>query len=302
MDGGPLGGWTAPPPGRTLRAMAQATLSLLTAFALLLAPAVARAQAAPAAPSLLAAGVDDLGRPFPDPVILQRARVQAGLGIGMTVAGGALLFGGMMVGSAAARGELVLPPSPFPRLIHSDRIDDSSIDGFLFIGVTAGLGVVLAFVGVPLMSVGVFTTKQLLRTIKGAEKVPRTVANEPLYWRGLMTQHLGQATSIAGGALIAVGIIALVGQGATVDTQIYDPLGWIIGPSILAGGVGVLVLGMETAKKGRATQDATWDAVDPRRQPVSVRPVPSIPLPVIATRAGPTGPETWAGVGWSLSF
>ncbi len=279
--------------------MARASVSLLVAFSLLMAPALARAQAGP---SLVQAGQDDLGRPFPNPEILQQARIQAGMGIGLTAAGGVLLFGGMMLGSAAARGELTLPPSPFPRLIQSERIDDSSIDGFVFIGVTAGVGILLAFIGVPLMSVGMFTTKQLLRTIKGAEKVPRTVANEPLYWRGLQTQHFGQATGIAGGALLAFGIIALVAVGATVGTQVYDPVGWAVGPGIIAGGTAVLVLGIKTTQKGRATQKAVWDDVDPRRQPVSLAPLPGLPLPILATRPGPLGTETWGGVGWSLAF
>jgi hypothetical protein len=299
--------------------MSRGVLSVVAAFALLMAPGLARAQAGAtteasdkteasetpeatkATEDLLASmRMDDLGRVFPDPEILQRARLQSGFGVGLSVAGVGLLFTGMMVGSAAARGELTLPPSPFPSLIQSDRIDQSSIDGFIFIGATAGIGVLLAFIGVPMMSVGMFTTKQMLRTIKGAEKVPRTVANERVYWRGLQTQHSGQAIGIAGGAFVAFGIIALVGQGATVGTQIYTPAVWAVGPAILGTGVGVLILGIKMTQKGRATQKQTWDAVDPRRQKVSA--IPGIPMPILARRPGPTGRQTWAGVGWSFYF
>ena len=276
-------------------------MSVLAAFSLLMAPAVARAQASPAAAvAPPTASVDTMGRPFPDPTILNNARLQAGIGAGLTAASAGFLFTGMMVGSAAARGELILPRMPGPRLIQSDRIDDSSIDGFAFIGIFAGIGIVMAFVGIPLLSVGMFTTKQMLRTIKGAEKVPRTVANEARYWRGLQTQHFGQAIGIAGGALVAVGVVAIVGQGATVGTQLYDPVGWAIGPSILVGGVAILVLGIKMTQKGRATQKAVWHEVDPRRQPISA--VPGLPMPIVATRPGPRGPETWGGVSWSLLF
>ena len=292
--------------GPTLPAMARATLSVFAAFSLLMAPVVVHAQGAVDSPVAATVkpppmgSVDSLGRPFPNPDILKNARLQAGFGAGLTAGAGVLLFTGMMVGSAGARGELTLPRMPGPRLIESDRIADSSIDGFIFIGVFGGLGIVMAFVGIPLLSVGMFTTKQMLRTIKGAEKVPRTVANESVYWRGLQTQHFGQAIGIAGGALVAVGVVAVVGQGATVGTQVYDPVGWAIGPSILVGGVAVLILGIKTTQTGRATQKTLWDEVDPRRQPLSA--VPGLPLPIVATRPGPRGPETWGGVAWSLSF
>lgn len=282
--------------------MLRAPLSLLTALCLVFAPTLAHAQdPASEGPTVqeqaaVMGSMDSQGRVFPNPDILKNARTQFGVGVGLTVGGAVLLFTGMMVGSAAARGELTLPPSPFPSLIQSDRLEDGFGDGFTFIGITAGVGLGLILAGVPIMSVGNFTTRQMLRTIRGAEKVPRTVANEDRYWKALMTQHMGQALGIVGGAVIAFGIIALVAQGATLDTRFYAPWRWVLGPAILAGGVGVLVLGIELTKKGRSTQDAVWDEVDPRRQKAAV--YPGIPVPIVSYRDG----NRWAGVGWSLAW
>ena len=90
-------------------------VSLLLSFALLFAPLLAYADdgAAPAPepePELAApARVDDLGRPFPDPLLLRRSRTWTGLGAGMTGLGSAMVVTGLFVGSAFARGEIVPP-------------------------------------------------------------------------------------------------------------------------------------------------------------------------------------------------
>ena len=67
------------------------------------------------------------------------------------------------------------------------------------LGVTFGLGAGLLGLGIPIASTGTFTTKQMNRTIKGAEKVPRTVANETRYWDYYGQRQAGQALTVSGG-------------------------------------------------------------------------------------------------------
>lgn len=282
--------------------MARTALCLLIACSLICAPAMAAAADAPAEPEVAevaapAAGpLDDLGRPFPNPELVLRARQWTAGGVVMTAVGGALMLTGLTVGSGVARGELQLPGRSIGLDLAENPDNATLIDGAIFIGTTLLSGMILALVGVPMLSAGTFTTKQLDRTIKGAEKVPRTVANEGAYWRGVIQQQYGQAFSIAGGAGVAFGILSIVAVAVTIDTEAYDPELWFA----LLPGFGMagafLPAGLLLVRDGKALQKQTWDAVDPRRQSMFQ---PGIPLPMVSMSQA--GNERAPIVGWAWS-
>ncbi len=258
--------------------------------------------------------VDVLGRPFPGPDLVREAKVRTVGGLLAVGAGAGLLASGLFVGSSVARGELAGGTRPG-----------------IGIGALFGSGIGLLSAGLPTVSVGVFTTKQLDRTIKGAEKVPRVVANEERFWKAVMGEHIGRTIAIGGGGSLLLGVVALAGVAATIDTDFYDARYWAAVAGTFGGGAGMVVLGILVEKGAREKQEAIRDEVDPYRrklrleeaaepggspepagseeeegaapapgiQPVVAPPVPTL-TPIPPTKA--RGAGLVVGLGWSVAF
>jgi len=241
---------------------------------------------------------DALGRPFPDPALLRMARGWTIGGAVLTVSGGSMMLAGMLLGSAAARGQLVVP-------------DDAQ---YGFFGLLAG-GPLLLCAGLPLMASGTFTTGQLLRTIKGAPKVPRTVANERVYWQGYQLGLYGQAVVVAGGASVLMGVLGLVAAVFSVNSEYYLPAVWAIPIGSFASSAGMIVLGLLMQKASKAKMERIRDAVDPFRQgpagsktgsaPATFSPgaLALVPMPSFSVAADARGrTATRASLSWSFPF
>jgi hypothetical protein len=164
--------------------------------------------------------------------------------------GAALLVTGMTLLTSGARGEIVLPMGA-----------SQGLSGMM----SGGAG--MAFIGIPLLSAGPYTTKQLLRTIKGAEKVPRTVANEQAYWDAYLRRQYAQAITVSGGGSILLGVLTLAAVGALVGTELYKPEYWLSSIGPFAGGAALLASGIAATKDADARMEAVRNAVDPMRQP-----------------------------------
>lgn len=275
------------------------TLALLPLLCLLLtlAPRVVLAEepASPDEPSLTdddlkARGrMDDLGRVFPDPFLLKRSRTWIGAGAVMTVSAAGLLAGGMTLGLAYAREELEVPPQGTFTLLT------------MFVG-----GATLGFVGIPLLSAGWYMNQQLRRTIKGAEKVPRVVANEARYWSAYAARMYGQAMMVSGGGSVLLGVLAIVGVGALVGTDVYDPGLWAGVAMPFGAGASLIVGAILLQKAADAQMEAIRQEVDPMRQ-ASARPGPD-PLAFVPVVTGGRGrrtdgrDETRFGLAWSFAF
>jgi len=240
--------------------------------------------------------VDDQGRPFPDPSLVRMGRNWIGTGAALTVTGAGLVLGGMVVGSALARGEIV----------------DTPVLRGVLVGALAG-GAALAGVGLPTLSAGTFTTRQLLRTIRGAEKVPRTVANERSYWLAYRSSQYGQSLAIAGGASIMLGVVAVAAVAATIDTDYYDPLYWLIPVGMFGGGAAMTVGGLLWKRDSDLRLESIQDAVDPyrngasspassetRRSPRAEPLLPRLSLMVHPRKDGSLGGSL--RLGWGFAF
>lgn len=230
--------------------------------------------------------VDALGRPFPDPAVLRRSQGWTGGGVALTATGGALLVTGLFVGSSVARGEFTIG--------DGERGANGAFFGTLF-----GAGAALLAAGVPLASAGTFSTKQLKRTIKGAEKVPRVVANEPLYWDFYLRRQIGQGLTVSGGGAILMGVVATAGVIALVGTEYYEPQYWAGVAGAYGGGAAMIVLGILLQKDADERMEALRKRVDPYEQQATVAPRlrrpgfdPSLLIP------RPAG----LGVGWGFAF
>ncbi|MBN95144.1 MAG: hypothetical protein CL928_13920 [Deltaproteobacteria bacterium] len=240
--------------------------------------------------------VDDQGRPFPDPALVRMGRSWTGAGIALTATGAALVLGGMVVGSSMARGEIVTTPA---------------LRGVL-VGTMAG-GAILVGAGLPTLSAGTFTTRQLLRTIRGAEKVPRTVANERSYWLAYRSSQYGQGVAIGGGGLILLGVVAVAAVAATVDTDYYDERYWLIPVGMFGGGAAMTVGGLLWKRQSDQRLESIRDAVDPYRQQESAAAWrsgrramhPADLLPRLALTLGPPGEGTvlrGVSLRWGFAF
>ncbi len=251
----------------------------LLALALSLPPAAASAQDAEVE------RLDSLGRPFPDPLLVKRAQAQTVAGLSMAGLGGASLIAGLFVGSSVARGDI--------------EIGTANETGAL-LGVTFGVGAVLIGVGIPMASTGTFTSKQLNRTIKGAEKVPRTVANESRYWDYYGQRQVGQALTVSGGGAVLLGVVATAGAVALVDSDFYRPEIWAAVGGAFGGGAAMIVVGALLQKDADTRMEALKKEVDPyyreqaslppRLRPFQIDRRELIPLP------------TATGVSWSFRF
>jgi len=236
--------------------------------------------------------VDDLGRPFPDPLILRRARGWTGAGVVLSGAGAGLVLTGLTLGSALARGEIAPVPGA------------GGIVGGIF-----GFGLGLAVAGVPLLAAGPFTVRQLQRTIRGAEKVPRTVANESRYWRAYLTRQYALAFQVAGGGAVLLGVLSSVAVGVLVGTERYDPAYWGIVAGGFGGGAVLIIGGLALSKRAVAAMEAVRDEVDPLRQDApessSLRVLPQVgpPLPSFGVRRDESGQdEVFGSLRWTLLF
>jgi len=285
------------------------TFSLLLVLSLLAVPGSVLAsepgeaeEASPSTAESPAPGlepVDALGRPFPDPEILLRARRWTIAGATITVAGVSTMMAGMLLGSAALRGQISVPTEGM----------------YVFAGLLIG-GPVLLVAGLPLLSAGNFTRGQLTRKIKGVPKVPRTVANEWAYWRAYSLRLFGQSAVIAGGAAVMMGVLGLVAAGFSAESEYYRPEIWAFPASAFSSGAGLIIGGLLLQKSSRAKMEQIRDDVDPfRRSPSesgsaapSIRRGPAaalalLPLPgisVASDRHGGLVPR--ASVSWYLRF
>ena len=235
----------------------------------------------PAAP----ARVDSLGRPFPNPVVMQRARAQTVGGIVMAGVGGAAMMTGLFVGSAVAREEI--------------KIGTAQETGAV-LGATFGVGAGLLGLGIPIVSTGTFTTKQMNRTIKGAEKVPRTVANETRYWDYYGQRQAGQALTVSGGGAVLMGVVATAGAVALIGSEFERPEIWAAVGGTYGGGAAAIVLGILLQKDADKRMDALAREVDPYYKEQASLPPRLQPLKIDARELipVPTGP----GVSWSFRF
>lgn len=266
------------------RAVHRRLLSSFLCLTLLLSPVVGRAQTveAPLAPPV---PVDNLGRPFPDPFLVRRANGWLGGGATMAGVGAALLVSGLFVGSAMVRGELESPTE--------GRVGA--------VAMLAG-GAVLGFSGLPLISAGRHTRGQLLRTIRGVEKVPRTVANERRYWDSYLAHEQAQAVALGGGGMLMLGVVNVVAVAALVGTELYDARYWLSAVGTLSAGGVTFALGMWQGDKTKAQMKAIRDEVDPPRTPTAFV-LPSPPLPTFSfqrDRAGRT--VATFGLAWATTF
>ncbi len=264
-------------------------LLVLISVSLVVTPVMASEAAPPPAPEVAPEAAPE----YPPPELLKKSRVWTGVGATMTATGGAMLVSGLFLGSAIARGELVLPSSQ-PTLGSGEF---QRPGGGTLISVLFGGGVLLGFVGLPLLSAGVYMNKQLRRTIKGAEKVPRIVAAEERYWNAYLGTMFAQAMMVAGGGQMLLGVLTIVAVAATVGTDVYQPYFWAFTISPFATGAGMIAGGVAINKKSKAKMEAVWDEVDPLRQkpePVSLGP------DVRITRHG--AGEVRASFGWAFAF
>ena len=238
--------------------MGAAMRPLITLLALLMftaAPAWAQEavsgdQAAQDAAAVAASlRVDSLGRPFPDPELLALARRWKGGGIGLTIGGGAAVVSGLFLGSALARGEI-----------------SSNTGAIVTVSAVFGLGLVSAGVGVPLASAGGFTEGQLNRTIKGAEKVPRTVANERAYWEAYLQRQYGQAASIIGGGAVLLTVVEVAAVVATIGTDFYKPPMWLAPVGTAVAGAATIALGVHLQRDADATMKSLREGGTARRR------------------------------------
>jgi len=241
-------------------------------------------------PTVAPGKVDSLGREFPSPYLLQQSRARLGLGLVFTITGGVMVVGGLFLGSSYARGELQAP-----LLGTLSEGQSAAVPTLLLFGGGVGFGLV----GVPMLSAGMFMNKQLLRTIKGAEKVPRTVANEERYWNAYIGKMYAQALMVAGGGEILLGTLGMVAVGALVATDRYDPLYWLIPAGLFVAGGTMLAGGLALNKKSKEQMEAVFDEVDPMRQPQAT--LYSLGPAVSVTRHGPDD-EVRASFGWSFAF
>ena len=245
----------------------------------------APAEEAPAATASPTPRTDDLGRPFPDPLLVRRARGWSAGGIALSAVGGGLMVTGLFVGSAWARGEI--------------EVTDTRAMG-AGVGILFGGGALMMGTGIPLASAGGFTTKQLNRTIKGAPKVPRTVANDGRYWNAYLERQMGQSLSVIGGGTMLMGVVVIAGVVATIDTEYYKPVEmWLGVAGTFTGGAAVLILGVllqKDADKKMASIKKEVDpyyqeaALPPRLRPLRIDPRELIPLP------------TGTGIRWGFHF
>lgn len=253
-------------------------LSLL-ALVLALLPAAAYAQDAEVE------RLDSLGRPFPDPLLVKRAQAQTVGGITMAGMGGAAFVVGMFVGSSVARGDI--------------EIGTANETGAL-LGVTFGVGAVLIGVGIPMASTGTFTTKQLNRTIKGSEKVPRTVANEALYWDYYGQRQAGQALTVSGGGAVLMGVVATAGAVAIVGSEFYKPEIWAGVAGAYGGGAAMIVVGALLQKDADERMEALKKEVDPYYRQQASMPPRLRPFQIDRRELIPLPTPT--GVSWSFRF
>ncbi len=250
------------------------------------APAVEPPPApAPAATASATPRTDDLGRPFPDPMLLRRAKGWTAGGIALSAVGGGLMVTGLFVGSAMARGEI--------EVLDGRRAGAG-------VGILFGGGALMMGTGIPLASAGGFTAKQLNRTIKGAPKVPRTVANDGRYWNAYLERQIGQSLSVIGGGTMLAGVVVIAGVVATIDTEYYRPVEmWLGVAGTFTGGAAVLILGVLLQKDADKKMTSIKKEVDPyyqeaalppRLRPIRIDPRELIPLP------------TGTGIRWGFHF
>lgn len=246
------------------------------------------ARPAPAGPDLTR---DALGRSFPDPVLLARSRAFVGFGITMTVGSAVMTLVGLNLGSAIARGQILIG--------ENARIG---------LGVFFAGGSMLGFVGVPMLSAGTHMNKQLKRTIKGTEKLPRTVANEARYWRAYVRSQYGRSLSLSGGASLLMATLATVAVAGIMNTDRYDPRLWIGVVGSYAAGAAMIPGGLALRKAALRDMEAVRDEVDPLRQPGGklsrrVVPRPGLPSPLLTTVGdGRGGRVLHVGLSWGLSY
>jgi hypothetical protein len=248
-------GTTTETPATAASATSGATAPTPTADASTTPPGATTTVAEP--PTTPAPAVDGLGRPFPDPLVLRKANAWMRGGIVLSGAGSAMLVSGLFFGSALARGEIGAT---------NPKVAGAAI-GAVFVS-----GAAMLAAGIPLTSSGSFTRAQMLRTIKGAAKVPRTVANEQRYWNMFQRRHFGQALAVGGGGAILMGVVSVAGVVALIGTEYYRPWQWAAVGGTFGVGAAMVALGVTLTRTSREQMETIWREVDPYTSPdVSAR-------------------------------
>ena len=234
---------------------------------------------------------DALGRPFPDPKLFRRSQGMMALGISLTIGAGALTVVGLNMGTAIARGELLVGPQG--RLVP--------------VGMMAG-GSLLGFIGVPLASSGAQMRAQLLRKARGVEKLPRTVANERRYWNASLRAQYGRSLTIAGGASILMGTLVTVAVAGLMGTDQFDARMWAAPVVAFASAGGLIPAGITMRKRALADIESVRDEVDPLRQPGGALgqyrgPMLDLPRPLLSMTQDLQGRRgALVGMSWSIRY
>ena len=244
-------------PSRLLSCQAVSTrsvIALLFACLILAHPALASEQ--PTAPAAEPSDLTEAAAPapvFPDPVLMKQARTYRAAGATLSVVG-AVAF--------VATFNLTLAAMRSGNQAFMDAAPAWTIPGI-------ALTFVALEVGAPLWSTGGAMVRQLTRNTKGDEKLRRSVANDPRYWKGHLQGSFGTAMALTGGIQLMVGTLLLVGAIWVVERKdlIEEEAGQAVNRAIilapvamLFGSTGMLIGGLEMRRDGLERAQAVRDA------------------------------------------
>lgn len=244
-------------PSRLLSCQAvsiRSAIALLFVCLALVRPALASEQ--PAAPAAAPADLAEVAAPapvFPDPALMRQARAYRAAGATLSVIGAVAFVASFNLTLAAMRSG---------NEAFMDAVPAWTIPGI-------ALTFVALEVGAPLWSTGGAMYRQLTRDTKGDEKLRRSVANDPRYWKGHLQSSFGTAMALTGGIQLMVGTLLLVGAIWVVQRteQIEEESGQSVNRAIvlapvamLLGSTGMLIGGLEMRRDGLARAQAVRDA------------------------------------------
>ena len=260
-----------------------AIVLVLVTAGLCLAVSPARAAAAPAG-SLLAPEHSLVSDPaetettsladFPPPELLRTATRTRNLGIGLVVYGAAASLAGFSLTLAGIRefqAGLQLDGQGVP--VGEETSFFANLPVTLTLGtIFQQTGFFALVAGLPVVSHGGQMRAQLLRTVRGDEKLPRAVAVQRAYWKAHMRWHLGQALAMVGGLgtipalLVTVGTIFAVSSQTEEDSAGGPPLSVLIVPAFWTVTLVTLIGGMSLLRSGRKQMQEIRESHRRRRE------------------------------------
>ncbi len=244
-------------PSRLVSCQAVSTrsaIALLFACLTLAGPALASEQPAPQAAE--PSGLPEAAAPapvFPDPVLMKQARTYRAAGATLSVVG-AVAF--------VATFNLTLAAMRSGNQAFMDAAPAWTVPGI-------ALTFVALEMGAPLWSTGGAMVRQLTRNTKGDEKLRRSVANDPRYWKGHLQGSFGTAMALTGGIQLMVGTLLLVGaiwvvqREEMIEEETGQPVNRaiVLAPvAMLLGSTGMLIGGLELRRDGLERAQAVRDA------------------------------------------